>query len=145
MLCKLPYTLPSQREFGPPVHRRWINTSKPWSSAAKSMLPGNTKCSMTSLADTKNIYSWKDLRRIEFCSWLRPRAVSRLLALRARRDYKVATLGIRMRLFSQILLVMEYAVQIINLILNYYYHLSIGKVQQKLQQRKVKSRHSSTI
>ena len=33
-------------------------------------------------------------RRIEFCSWLRPRAVSRLLALRARRDYKVATRGI---------------------------------------------------
>ena len=26
-----------------------------WSSAAKSMLPGNAKCSMTSLADTKHI------------------------------------------------------------------------------------------
>ena len=32
-----------------------------------------------------------------------------------------------MRLLSQILLVMEYAVKIINLILNYYYYLSIGK------------------
>ena len=31
-----------------------------------------------------------DLWRIEFCSLLRPRAVSRL---RARRDYKVATLS----------------------------------------------------
>ena len=31
-----------------------------------------------------------DLWRIEFCSWLRPRAVSRL---RARQDYKVATLS----------------------------------------------------
>ena len=31
-----------------------------------------------------------------------------------------------MRLFSQFFLVMEYAVKIINLILNYYY-LSIGK------------------
>ena len=28
----------------------------PWSSAAKSMLPGNAKCSMTSLADTKYIF-----------------------------------------------------------------------------------------
>ena len=27
-----------------------------WSSAAKSMLPGNAKCSMTSLADTKHIF-----------------------------------------------------------------------------------------
>ena len=28
----------------------------PWSSAEKSMLPGNAKCSMTSLADTKHIF-----------------------------------------------------------------------------------------
>ena len=28
----------------------------PWSSAEKSRLPGNAKCSMTSLADTKHIY-----------------------------------------------------------------------------------------
>ena len=27
-----------------------------WSSVAKSMLPGNAKCSMTSLADTKHIF-----------------------------------------------------------------------------------------
>ena len=39
---------------------------------------------------------------------------------------------------------MEYAVKIINLILNYYYYLSIDKLEQKLQQRKVKSGHSST-
>ena len=32
---------------------------------------------------------------LEFGSWLRPRAVSRLRALRARQDYKVATLGIK--------------------------------------------------
>ena len=37
-----------------------------------------------------------------------------------------------MRLFSHILLVMEYAVKIINLILNYYYYLSISKVRQKI-------------
>ena len=35
------------------------------------------------------IYLW----RLEFRSWLRPRAVSRLRAFRARRDYKVATLS----------------------------------------------------
>ena len=29
----------------------------PWSSVAKSMLPGNAKCSMTSLADTKHVFS----------------------------------------------------------------------------------------
>ena len=58
-----------------------IHENAPWSSAAKSMLPGNAKCSMTSLADTKNIYSWKDWWCIQFCSWLRPRAVSRLRAL----------------------------------------------------------------
>ena len=28
----------------------------PWSSAANSMLPGNAKCSMTSLANTKHIF-----------------------------------------------------------------------------------------
>ena len=35
------------------------------------------------------VYLWS----LEFCSWLRPRAVSRLRALRARPDYKVTTLG----------------------------------------------------
>ena len=39
----------------------------------KSMLPGNAKCSMTSLADTKHIFT--DLWRIEFCIWLRRRVV----------------------------------------------------------------------
>ena len=46
----------------------WPNNT--WKSAlvvgAKSMLPGNEKCFMTSLADTKSL---------EFRSWLRPRAV----------------------------------------------------------------------
>ena len=32
---------------------RKIHENEPWSSAAKSMLPGNAKCFMTSLADTK--------------------------------------------------------------------------------------------
>ena len=36
------------------------------------------------------IHEKNGLWRIEFCSWLRPPAVSRL---RARRDYKVATLS----------------------------------------------------
>ena len=36
------------------------------------------------------------LLRLEFGSWLRPRAVSRLRALRARRDYKVATVGMKL-------------------------------------------------
>ena len=38
---------------------RWIwsrRQNAPWSSAAKSMLPGNAKCSMTSPADTKHIF-----------------------------------------------------------------------------------------
>ena len=57
-----------------------IRENAPWSSAAKSTLPGNAKWSMTkhymtSLADTKHILI--DLWGIEFCSWLRPRAVSR--------------------------------------------------------------------
>ena len=60
-----------------------IRENAPWSSAAKSMLPGNAKCSMKkryvmSLADTKHIFI--DLWGIEFCSWLRPRAFSRLRA-----------------------------------------------------------------
>ena len=51
-----------------------------WSSAAKSMLPENAKCSMTPLADTKHIF-----REIFiFRSWLRPRAVSRLRSRFAR-------------------------------------------------------------
>ena len=60
-----------------------IRENAPWSSAAKSMFPGNAKWSIkkryvTSLADTKHIFI--DLWGIEFCSWLRPRAVSRLRA-----------------------------------------------------------------
>ena len=33
-----------------------IHENAPWSSAAKSMLPENEKCFMTSLADTKHIF-----------------------------------------------------------------------------------------
>ena len=33
-----------------------IHENAPWSSAAKFMLPGNAKCSMTSLSDTKHIF-----------------------------------------------------------------------------------------
>ena len=33
-----------------------MHENAPWSSATKSMLPGNAKCSMTSLADTKHIF-----------------------------------------------------------------------------------------
>ena len=51
---------------------------------SKGYVAWNAKCCMTSLADTKNIYSWKDLWCIEFCSWLSPRAVSRLRARFAR-------------------------------------------------------------
>ena len=40
-----------------------IDENAPWSSMAKSMLPGNAKCSMTSLADTKHIF-WG--RKIDF-------------------------------------------------------------------------------
>ena len=44
-----------------------------------------------------------DLWRIEFCSWLEPRAVSRLRALRARRDNEVATLwALRAELRSEL-------------------------------------------
>ena len=59
-----------------------------------------TKRYMTSLADTQHIFT--DLWGIEFWIWLSPRAVSRLCArfarVRARRDYKVATLGINLSL-----------------------------------------------
>ena len=63
-----------------------IHENAPWSSAAKSMLPGNAKCSMTSLADTKHIFRERKiyLWSLEFRSWLRPRAVSRLRARFAR-------------------------------------------------------------
>ena len=40
-----------------------------------------------------SIYSERDLWSLEFRSWLRPRAVSRLHTLLARQDYKVATLA----------------------------------------------------
>ena len=58
---------------------------------------------------TVMLRSLKDLWRIEFCGWLRPRAVSRLLALRARRDYKVATLGIILHKRAVILLTTPFA------------------------------------
>ena len=63
-----------------------IHENAPWSSAAKSMLPGNEKCFMTSLPDTKHIFRERKiyLRNLEFLSWLRPRAVSRLRARFAR-------------------------------------------------------------
>ena len=58
----------------------------PWSLAAKSMLPGNEKCFMTSLPDTKHIFRERKiyLRNLEFRKGLRPRAVSRLRARFAR-------------------------------------------------------------
>ena len=54
--------------------------------AAKSMLPGNEKCFMTSLPDTKHIFRERKiyLRNLEFRKGLRPRAVSRLRARFAR-------------------------------------------------------------
>ena len=62
------------------------------------MLPGNRKCSMTSLADTKRYIQRKKERKkkrwgIQFCSWLRPRTVHVLRKARARRDYKLSSLG----------------------------------------------------
>ena len=61
------------------------------------MLPGNAKCSMTSLADTKHIF-----RERKIYLFLKPR-MSQLAkttrgwqtarALRARQDYKVSTVG----------------------------------------------------
>ena len=50
------------------------------------MLPGNAYCSMTSLADPKHIFIERFiyLWGIELCSWLRPRAFSRLCARLAR-------------------------------------------------------------
>ena len=50
------------------------------------MLPGNEKCFMTSLPDTKHIFRERKiyLRNLEFRSWLRPRAVSRRRARFAR-------------------------------------------------------------
>ena len=34
-----------------------------WSPAAKSMLPGNAKCSMASLADTKHIFRERKIHK----------------------------------------------------------------------------------
>ena len=62
------------------------------------MLPGNAKCSMTSLADTKHIF-----RERKIYLFMKPpisqlakttRGQQTARALRARQDYKVATLGI---------------------------------------------------
>ena len=69
-----------------------IHENVPCSSVAKSMLPGNAKCSMTkcymtSLADTKHIFVDLSGHR-NFCSWLRPCVVSRLCT---RQVFKVAT------------------------------------------------------
>ena len=62
-----------------------IQENEPWSSAAKFMLPGNAKSSMTPLADTKHIFIERFicLRGIESCRWLRPHAVSRPRVLHA--------------------------------------------------------------
>ena len=50
------------------------------------MLPGNAKCSMTSLAGIKHIFIERKiyLWGLKFRSWLRPRKVSRLLVRFAR-------------------------------------------------------------
>ena len=63
------------------------------------MLPGNAKCSMTSLADTKHIFRERKIdlfmgpRISQLVKTTRGQQTAR--ALRARRDYKVATLGIK--------------------------------------------------
>ena len=67
------------------------------------MLPGNAKCSMTSLADTKHIFIERLIfGGIEFCSSLRPRAVNRLRA-RFARDEIVKSLRSEL-LFFQIII-----------------------------------------
>ena len=71
-----------------------------WSSAAKSMLPGNAKCSMTyryktSLADTKHMYRERKIylftahHILPLAKTTRGSGVAR--ALCARRDYKLAS------------------------------------------------------
>ena len=67
-----------------------------WSLAAKSILPGNVKCSMTSLTDTKHIFR----ERFIFRSWLRPRAVSRL-RLRFARDKIIKSLRLELHLIKK--------------------------------------------
>ena len=63
------------------------------------MLPGNAKCSMTSLADTKHIFRERKIdlfmgpRISQLAKTTRGWQTAR--ALRTRRDYKVATLGIK--------------------------------------------------
>ena len=64
------------------------------------MLPGNAKWSMTSLADTKHIF--RDLWSLEFRSWLRPRAVSRLRA-RFARDTIIKSLRSELFLYKYIM------------------------------------------
>ena len=52
-----PWTPTLDRVHGPLVHvLSSPYQNAPWSSAAKSMLPGNAKCSMTSLTKTKHIF-----------------------------------------------------------------------------------------
>ena len=57
------------------------------------MLPGNAKCSMTSLADTKHIFRERFMKpRISQLAKT-TRGSQTVRALRAQQDYKVAMLG----------------------------------------------------
>ena len=73
-----------------------IHENASWSSrssAAKSMLPGNAKCSMTSLADTKHIFMKRFMAHRILQLAKTTRGWQTASTLRARRDYKVATLS----------------------------------------------------
>ena len=79
----------------------WIkHQSAAWLSAAKSMLPGNRKCSMMvmlyDLIDGHQAICSKKERKMghPICSWLRPLALHVLRKARARRDYKLSSFGI---------------------------------------------------
>ena len=68
-----------------------------WSSAAKSMLPGNAKCSMTwrymtSLAETKNIFIERFMAHQILHLAKNTRGSRDARTLHARRDYKLASL-----------------------------------------------------
>ena len=73
------------------------NTGLRWSSAAKSMLPGNAKCDMTSLADTKHIFRERKINLFMAHRILHLAKTTRssrdASALRAQRDYKLASLA----------------------------------------------------
>ena len=70
-----------------------------WSSAAKSMLPGNAKCSMTqcymtSLADTKHIFIERFMAQCILHLAKTTRGSRDARTLYARRDYKLASLAV---------------------------------------------------